>query len=153
VLACLSVFRPITWTLSAYMEAESKTGRLMFLEVAKVFLIVGGMALLSPFGLRISACAVGIAFALSAVAGVILVVREGPSATKLLTGFLQPLAACACMGGAIWLVHKLLGAQAYGLQLPVMIVVGGVVYVAAALVLCRATARELLSLTRRALKK
>ena len=153
VLACLSVFRPITWTLSAYVEAESKTGRLMFLEVAKVVLIVGGIALLSPFGLRISACAVGIAFALSAVAGVILVAREGPSATKLLIGFLQPLAACGCMGGAIWLVHTALANQAYGLQLPAMIVVGGAVYVAAALVLCRATARELLSLTKRALKR
>ncbi len=153
VLACLSVFRPITWTLSAYMEAESKTGRLMFLEVAKVFLIVGGIALLQPFGLRIAASAVGLAFAFSAVVGVVLVVREGPSAAKLLIGFLQPLAACAFMGGAIWLVHRALLAQPYAVQLPAMIVVGGSVYVAAALVLCRATARELLALTRRALHK
>src|SRR5688572_32904957 len=33
VLACLSVFRPVTWVLSAYMESEQKTGRLMFLEL------------------------------------------------------------------------------------------------------------------------
>jgi len=57
------------------------------------------------------------------------------------------------MGAAIWAVHTALAQQAYGLQLPVMIVVGGGVYIAAALVLCRATARELLSLTRRALSR
>lgn len=153
VLACLSVFRPITWTLSAYMEAESKTGRLMFLEVAKVFVIVGGIALLAPYGLRIAASAIGIAFAFSAIAGVVLVAREGPSATKLLIGFLQPLAACACMGGAIWAVHQVLSSQPYVVQLLVEIVVGGAVYVAAALVLCRSTARELVGLVKRALKK
>src|SRR4030095_6657492 len=32
VLACLSVFRPITWVLSAYLEAEAKTNRLVALE-------------------------------------------------------------------------------------------------------------------------
>ena len=32
VLASLSVFRPITWVLSAYFEAESKTSRLMVLS-------------------------------------------------------------------------------------------------------------------------
>src|SRR5262249_47908470 len=47
VLACLSVFRPITWVLSAYLEAESKTSRLMVLEIAKLGVLIGGMALLS----------------------------------------------------------------------------------------------------------
>src|SRR2546430_514247 len=35
VLSVLSVFRPISWVLSADMEAEAKTKRLMFLEIAK----------------------------------------------------------------------------------------------------------------------
>jgi O-antigen/teichoic acid export membrane protein len=62
VLACLSVFRPITWVLSAYMEAEQKTGRLMFLEIAKVAFIVGGIGVMAPWGIRMSAGAVGLAF-------------------------------------------------------------------------------------------
>src|SRR5204863_4930747 len=43
VLACLSVFRPIVWVLSAYLEAESKTNRLMILEIVKVALLILGI--------------------------------------------------------------------------------------------------------------
>jgi hypothetical protein len=46
VLACLSIFRPITWVLSAYMEAERKTTHLMMIELAKVGLLLGGIVVL-----------------------------------------------------------------------------------------------------------
>lgn len=52
VLACLSVFRPIVWLLSAYLEAESKTNRLMFLELAKLGLLIVGIIILQRYGLR-----------------------------------------------------------------------------------------------------
>ncbi len=156
VLACLSVFRPITWVLSAYMEAESKTGRLMFLEIAKVVFIVAGIGVVSQWGLRVAAGAVGVAFGLTALAGILMVVREGPSPTRLAAGFLQPLAACAVMASAVWLVQQ--GMEAAGMQHPavylfVEIVVGAIAYVGAALVLCRETSRDLLGLLKRALKR
>ncbi len=156
VLACLSVFRPITWVLSAYMEAEQKTGRLMFLEVAKVGFIVGGIGLLAPFGLRIAAGAIGLAFGLTALAGIAMVVRYGPSPVRLAAGFIGPLAACAVMAAAVWLTQHAL--EAIGVAHPsvyviVEILVGAIAYVAAALVICRETSKDLLALVAKAIKR
>jgi len=156
ILACLSVFRPITWVLSAYLEAESKTNRLMFLELGKVALLIGGIAALHNRGVEVASAAVGIAFGATALAGIALVMREGPSPRRLAAGFLQPLAACAIMAAAVWAVHRLLelaGVTHPALQLPTMIVIGGAVYVAAALALCRDTARDLLELGKKALRR
>jgi lipopolysaccharide exporter len=156
VLAALSVFRPITWVLSAYMESEQKTNRLMFLEVGKVGVLIGGIALLSPLGLRVAAGAVGLAFGFTAIAGVVLVAREGPSPSKLALGFLQPLAACAVMASVVWLVERGLraaGIEQPGVYLAVEIVVGAITYVGAALVLCRETSRDLLDLLKKALHR
>ncbi|MDB4956898.1 MAG: polysaccharide biosynthesis protein [Myxococcales bacterium] len=156
VLACLSVFRPITWVLSAYMESEGKTNRLMFLEVAKVGLLLGGIALLSPYGLRTAAFAVGLAFGATAIAGVAMVVREGPSPGKLFIGFLQPLVACAAMGAAVFGVYRLLlwgGIRHPLVYLLVEIVVGAIAYVIAALIICRDTSKDLIGLLGKALRK
>jgi PST family polysaccharide transporter len=154
VLACLSIFRPITWVLSAYFEAQAQTNRLMVLEIGKGVILIGGIALLSRFGLHVAAGAVGIAFGVSALAGVALVVREGPSPARLLAGFLQPLAACvvmaACALGARELLARV-GLEHPGAQLAVMVVAGAAAYVGAALMICRKTARDLLDLARKAI--
>jgi PST family polysaccharide transporter len=156
VLACLSVFRPITWVLSAYFEAEARTNRLMLLEVGKLIVLLGGIALLAPLGISAAAGAVGLAFGASAIAGVLMVSRagpDGPSAARLASGFLRPVAACAVMAacalGARALLVRL-GVSRDGIQLPVMVAVGAAAYVGAALVLCRDTARDLLELGRKA---
>jgi PST family polysaccharide transporter len=156
ILACLSVFRPITWVLSAYLEAESKTNRLMFLEIGKIVLLIGGIAALHGQGLHAASTAVGIAFGATALAGIALVMREGPSPRRLAAGFLQPLAACAVMAAAVWGAHQLLvltHLDHAAIQLVVMIVVGALTYVAAALVICRDTARDLVGLARKALRR
>jgi PST family polysaccharide transporter len=156
VLACLSVFRPITWVLSAYMEAEAKTNRLMWLEIAKVGLLIGGIAVLAPLGLRISACAVGIAFGATAIAGVALVVREGPRPGRLLVGFLQPVLACGLMGCAVWAVYR--GLSAAGVERPMVyvvaeIVAGAIAYVGAAFAIARDASLDLIQLLKKALKR
>ncbi len=154
VLACLSVFRPITWVLSAYLEAEAKTNRLMLLELGKLVVLLAGIAALSRFGLRAAAAAVGIAFGANALAGIALVVREGPSPARLVAGFLQPLAACTVMAMCALGVRALLvglGCEHPGAQLAAMIASGAVAYVGAALVICRETARDLIDLGRQAL--
>jgi PST family polysaccharide transporter len=156
ILACLSVFRPITWVLSAYLEAESKTNRLMFLELGKIALLIGGIVVLQPFGLRVASGAVGLAFGATAIAGVVLVMREGPSPRRMLAGFLQPLAACGVMATAAWGARAALalaGLDQPALVLVAMIVTGAVAYVGAALVLCRATARDLLGLMKKAVRR
>ena len=155
VLTVLSVFRPVTWVLSAYMEAQDRTGRLMVLELVKLALLIGGLFALQSFGLRWAATAVGIAYGITAIAGVAVVVREGPSPRRLVAGFVQPLIACAVMAGAVIATDRALdaaGASA-AVQLVVEILVGAVVYAGAALVICRATAKDLLGLARNVLKR
>lgn len=166
VLACLSVFRPITWVLSAYLEAESKTSRLMVLEIAKLVLLIGGIAVLSrvanavdvlrPLRVQIASGAVGLAFGVTAIGGIILVMREGPSPRRLLRGFLQPVAACVVMAAVVWAAHAALVAAGLthpAILLVAMIAVGAATYVAAALVICRDTARDLLSLVKQAIRR
>jgi PST family polysaccharide transporter len=152
VLACLSVFRPITWVLSAYMEAEQKTNRLMFLELAKVAMLVGGIAALSRFGLHVAASAVGITFGASAIAGVALVAREGPSPRRLLVGFLQPLAACAVMAAVVWLIDRSLSQALPVIRVLTEVAAGALAYVGAALVICHDASRELLGLVSQSFK-
>lgn len=154
VLSVLSVFRPISWVLSAYMVAESKTGRLMWLEIGKVFALLGGIALLAPFGLRVASAAVGIAFGLTAIAGVALVAREGPSPMRLFVGFAQPLGACGVMSLAVWLAGRALGLCGItlpGVVLALEIVTGAVAYVAAVLAIAPSRSRDLLGVLRKAL--
>jgi lipopolysaccharide exporter len=156
VLSCLSVFRPITWAMSAYLEAESKTNRLMILELAKLVVLLASIAALQVFGLRVAAGAVGIAFGLTALAGVAVVVREGVSMRRLMMGFFQPLVACAVMGMAVWLTHRGLVMAALdhpAIVLVASIIVGAVAYVGAALVVARDTSRDLLDLLKRALRR
>lgn len=154
ILTTLSIFRPITWVLSAYMEAQDRTARLMFLEVGKLVVLLGLMALLAPLGLHWVASAVGVSYGLMCIAGIALVSREGPSWRRLLVSFVQPLAACVVMAAVIEVIEQPFGHLLHpGIQLPLEIVAGGVAYVAAALVLCRATVRDLLDLARRARKR
>ena len=156
VLTSLSVFRPITWVLSAYLEAEAKTNRLMLLEIAKIGILLGGIWLLSPYGLRAAAAAVGIAFGFTALTGIAVVVREGVSPGRLFLGFVRPLIACVVMAAAVYGTGRLLtglGLDHPGILLPVQILVGGLAYVAAARVIARETSVDLLRLLKGALKK
>ncbi|MDX2087443.1 MAG: oligosaccharide flippase family protein [Kofleriaceae bacterium] len=156
VLTTLSVFRPITWVMSAFLEAEGKTNRLMFLEVAKVALLLAGIVALQPLGLRAAAGAVGIAFGVTAAAGVLVVVREGVSPVRLLAGFVQPLVACGVMALAV--TASRLGLYALDLEHPAIvlvvdILVGATAYVVAALHVARTSALDLLRLVRQALRR
>lgn len=156
VLTCLSVFRPITWVISAYLEAESKTNRLMFLELLKIGLLILGIAALHPFGLEAAAGAVGIAFGFTALLGIWVVVREGASWRALLSGFARPLLACGVMALAVLGVDRVLVALGWDypiIQLVVEIVVGAVAYVIAAFAFARETAIDLLQLLKKALKR
>ncbi len=156
VLTCLSVFRPITWVLSAYLEAECKTNRLMFLELGKVVLLIAGIALLQPFGLRAAAAAVGIAFGMTAITGIAVVAREGVSPARMAKAFMQPLLACAVMATAVFLADMLLVAVGLDyaiVELVVFILVGAIAYIAAALMIARDTSVDLLRLLKKALNR
>ncbi|HEX7836675.1 MAG TPA: hypothetical protein VF469_04380, partial [Kofleriaceae bacterium] len=70
--------------------------------------------------------------------------------------FLQPLAACGVMAAVVGAVRAALvaaGVHHPAVLLVAMIAVGAAAYAAAALVLCRATARDLLGLVKQAMRR
>lgn len=156
VLAVLSVFRPIGWVVSSYLQSLERNRPLMFLEIAKVGLVLGGIYLLSPWGIQAAAGAVGIAFGLHTLAGVWLVLHNGVRPWVLLSGFLRPLAAAGIMSAAVLAIR--FGAKEYGVAHPgillfVEIVVGAAIYVPAAWLLCNRTARDLLGLVKQVMRR
>ncbi len=151
ILAALSVFRPITWTLSSYLEATEQTSLFMWLELAKLVPLFGGIMILQQWGLEAAACSAGIAFGLHAVVGVVLVGRNGPSARRLFLGCARPLLACGVMAAAVLGArHGLLevGLEDRRILLLAEIVVGAVTYIAAALVVARPIARDFFHMLR-----
>jgi hypothetical protein len=126
----------------------------MFLEIAKVVILLGGIAILARWGIHWAAVAVGIAFGFNAITGVWMVVRDGPSPLKMIIAFVQPLLACAVMAlaveGARFVLWEL-GIDAPAARLIVEVLAGAGAYVAAALVICRGTARDLIALARDAM--
>ncbi len=156
VLTSLSVFRPIVFVLSTYMEAQQRTGRLMWLEIAKLGVLIGGIVVLAPLGLRVAAGAVGLSFGATAIAAAVIVSREGLSLRRLLVGFLQPLLACSVMIGAVAAASYALAAAGLdhpAIKLAVYILVGGAAYTAAALMIARESSRELLRLLKKTLRR
>jgi PST family polysaccharide transporter len=155
VLTVLSVFRPITWVLSAYMEAQDRTTRLMVLELIKLAMLLGGFFALQGLGPRWAATSVGIAYGLNAIAGVWLVSFEGPSPRRLALGFLRPLIACAAMAGAVLGMRHVLDGSAIPLvaQVGIEITAGAIAYVGAAFVFCRATALDLIELVKGVIRR
>jgi PST family polysaccharide transporter len=169
VLSGLSVFRPFLSVLAAYMEASGKTGRLMGLELAKLVVLLGGIAGFAMLGtnvldwsemstLQLAAGAVGFAFGLTALTTALLVSREpgGPRMRPILKGFFEPLLACGVMTAAVLAAEHglaLAGVTHPGVVLVVAIVVGAVSYAAAALVIARDCSRDLLQLLKKTLRR
>jgi lipopolysaccharide exporter len=156
VLAMLSVFRPIGWVVSSYLQAQERNRPLMYLEMIKLACLLGGIVALSPLGVQAAACAVGLAFAINAVLGVWLVLQNGPRPRVLIEGFIRPLIASGVMAAAVLAMR--FGLKNYGLEHPGIlliaeIIVGTLVYVPVALLLCKDTARDLLNVLRELRKR
>lgn len=152
ILAVLSVFRPVSWAAGAYLKVVARTGTMLAAEAFKVCLLLLGIAILpSPLSASVS---IGIAFGAHAIAMVMIVARtEGVSPARFVPGFVGPLMACAVMACAVLGARhglRMAGLDSALLSLLIEILVGAVVYVASALLLAPQTARDLLSLLRKA---
>jgi len=149
LLSILAVFRPITWTLSTYLEVNLQTGRFMLIELAKLAMLLVGIVVLQRWGIRAAAVSVGLAFGLNAVAGIWLVTQAGPeprpSVRRLVGGMLGPLMACGVMAGTVLAVRAALhDVVDVRLLLPIEIAAGGVAYVLAAFLVARRVADDFL---------
>lgn len=155
MLAALSVVRPLGWTIGSYQLAERQPVMVMALEVAKVFLLLGMIVLLSPKGILWACLAPGIAFTFHAVGSMLAVrVTNGVSFARLGGGVLPPLLATAPMVGAVIgtrYLLRMIGWDANFFTLALEIVAGGIAFIPSAFVIAPSTARDLLDTTKRAL--
>lgn len=157
VLSVLSVVRPMSWGVAAYLASFSRTRALMLLALLKLVLLFGCIVAFSPLGPLWTAASVGIAFGGQALAAIGLVIyTDRIPAGPLASAILRPIAACAVMAAAVLGARHAMGALGVELAkvlLPVEIVVGAVAYIAAAFALAGPTARDFVQLLRRALRR
>ena len=122
VLACLSVFRPIVVGAVRVprggVEDEPPDGPRAREARAARRRHRRAPALRHSCRARVPSAS---SFGVTAIAGVMLVMREGPSPRRLLAGFFQPLAACALMAAAVYGVRT--GLVALGWTHPALLLV------------------------------
>jgi PST family polysaccharide transporter len=129
----------------------------MFLELLKLVLLFSCIIAFAPLGPLWTAASVGIAFGGHALVTIGLVVRtDRIPVWPVASAVLRPLAACGIMAAAVLGTRQAmlaLGVDHPRALLPVEIVVGAAAYVAAALVVARPIALDVLQLLRRALRR
>jgi lipopolysaccharide exporter len=158
VLSTLSVVRPVGWTVASFQVASQRPRVVMFLEILKTGSLVLAIWALAQLGDILWACVgVGVAFTLYAVGAVFSVkVTDHVPLGRLVGGLIGPLLACVPMVGAVFGVRYLLvsvGAQVGIVTLIAEIVAGGIAYVPSAFLFAPSTAKDLLSLIKRVLKR
>lgn len=160
LLSALSLTRPIGYAVASFLQAEGRPMTVSLLEFAKVGTLFGTMLLLGPIGPLWVCVAVGVGFALHALLALWVVRGEGTPFWGTLGGLLPPLLACAPMIGAVlavrWataLVHLPQNGKGAAIGLCLEVLVGGVVFVASALVIARTASRELITLAREAMAR
>ncbi len=152
MLSVMTVFQPAPWSAIAYLQAEKLTRVVMIMSIARAVVLLSLVALLGWMGGPIWACAgVGAGYAVHAVLTVVLTARTTPlMARPYFVNMLRPLLACVPMFVAVVAVRMFLVGQhvPVGLILTAQVVVGAIVYPAAAFVLAGANVRELLRMVR-----
>jgi lipopolysaccharide exporter len=156
LLSALSVSRPITGVLGAYLNAVAKPRLLMWIDIGQVVLLMVAISTIGRLGPLWTCTAVGVVFIWRALANMwVLRASDGIPLRSFLRQLAPPLIACAPMIlavlGARWGLGYLGLKQQPALALVGETVVGALAYVASALVIAPATSHELLRLTRLAL--
>ncbi len=155
ILSVLSVVRPVGWLVGSYLQVVARTRTIMVLEILKVTMIVGSMFALSPLGPEWAAAGVGVGYGLNALTYLYSLRSEGVTFWSVLSPLLGPVAACIPMAAAVFGVRYGLSFThiPVGVRLLIEIVTGGVAYVPCALLLARASSRDLIGLLKKTLRR
>lgn len=153
VLSCLSIVRPVGWTISSYLLACDKPRLDAKLEVFKLAALVALLLTLGRLGPVWACAAVGVAFGAHALASMAAVqLLDGVSVRTLARRCAPALAACVPMLAAVMAVQALeswAGMHAAAVRLVLEISTGAATYPVSALLLARAPALDILMLSRR----
>lgn len=157
ILSVMTIFRPMVWAAVAYLQAVQQTRLVMWSSFFRAVVVLALVAAFGHLGGPLWACVgAGIGYAVHSVATIVVVCRAtGLPLGPYLVALGRPLLPSIPMFGAVYGAGRAL--EALGVIDPVslvlQVVLGAVVYVAAAFVLVGPTARELLRVGRQMLRR
>ena len=157
ILALLSVFRPMSGVLSAYLNAQGRPGTTVLLELfALAWLLIAGVTLGSISPLWLCAASMS-AFGARAIVNMYVVSRlDQRPMTRYLGRVVPILAACSVMVGAVLGVRyglRAIGVTRPQISLAAEVVVGAATYVGACFVVARGHARDFIATLKQARKR
>jgi PST family polysaccharide transporter len=157
ILSIMTVFHPMIWSVLAYAQAVQRTGIVMMASFSRAAIVLALVAAGGVAGGPNGACiGAGVGHAIHALVTIVVGGRvTGLPAGRYLVGVVRPLLPCVPMYFAVTaLAH---GLTAAGIPLVISLVLqvlaGAIIYSAAAFVLVRPAAVELLRLGRDALRR
>ncbi len=157
ILSVMTVFRPMTWSAVAYLQAVQATRVIMYASFARAVIVLSLVAVCGWLGGPLAACVgAGIGYAVHSLLTIIASasVSKLPLMSYLVASF-RPLLPCIPMFLGVYELGHLLAA--YGVpplvSLIVQIAVGGIIYVTFAFVFVSASSRELLRVGMSALRR
>ncbi len=153
ILSAMSLARPVYGAVASVIMVARGPRITMILEWLTLAVLLGLIATLGRLGPAWACVAVGIAFGARTIAGVIIAARIlALPLARLFLAMLGPLLACVPLVGAVVLVKHEFDRWAVTSDLALLatqIVVGGVAFVAAALVLAPQASQRVIGLARR----
>jgi PST family polysaccharide transporter len=148
ILAALSLvtaLQPIAWAAGSYLLSKGYNWALSAQEFVKLGALAGGLMLFAPYG-PVWACAgVAVGNAVQAAIYFYMLTKDGVSGAKLWAVMVHPLVPCIPMVAAVFGARH--GLLALGVERPVFllvaeILVGAVVFIPSAFLLCPVIARD-----------
>ncbi len=149
VLAILSAARPIAGVLQSYLYACERPDIVLWLQWGGLAALVLAIATVGRIGILWTCGSVAGVFVLQTLAFMWAVKRlDGVSISRFLEPLARPVLACLVMVAVVVSVRPALQAWPPVVRLAAEVVLGGLVYLGAALVIFRPLALELLQLVR-----
>ncbi len=149
ILSVLSITKTMAAPLVAFMQAQHRTRPLMLISFAKVIILIGAILVFAPYGPLWTCVGVGATFLIDTLLCVVVIrILDGIKMLGLLGAILPVVITSAIMGGGVYgtrLGLRSLGLGAGWLSLGLEVIAGGLVYVAAAFVVARPLAMDLVS--------
>ncbi|CAN5885113.1 MOP flippase family protein [soil metagenome] len=157
ILSVLSVARTMASPLVALMQAQHRQRALMILSVSKVGILIGGIMLVAPYGPLWTCVGVGATFVLDTFLCMVMVrVLDNIKMLPLLAGIVPVAIASAAMAAGVYGTRLGLGSLGLGqtwLPFIAEVIAGGVVYVAAAFVVGRPLAMDLVTQVKNVIRR
>lgn len=157
ILSVMTVFRPMTWSAVAYLQAVQSTRIIMYASFARAVIVLSLIAACGWYGGLEAACVgAGIGYAVHSLLTIAAssYVAKLPLGSYLVASF-RPLIPCVPMFFGVYVLGALMldaGVPAL-VTLIAQIAAGGVLYIIGAFLFVSQSARELLSVGRSALRR